>query len=103
MVPYSGRLRPSTMVSTGLPGEILRDDRSREAFPTVGQQVGSMFDTHTDHFHVFLLGWVVLMVCGGAALALVKTPYKKLVLTRMQGILGGASLLCGAWWLSAST
>jgi hypothetical protein len=60
-------------------------------------------DIRTGHFLPFLLGWLVVMLCFTAGLAQVRTPNLKLLLTRTQGIVGCASLLLGAWWLSGTT
>jgi hypothetical protein len=62
-----------------------------------------VFEIHTDHFLQFCFGWLALVVCSAAALNAVRSPYVKLLLTRAQGVLAGVLLLCGSWWLSAST
>jgi hypothetical protein len=59
-----------------------------------------MFHSYPNRLQEFLFGWLVLVACGTAALAWVKTPYIKLLLTRIGGILGGAVFLAGAWWFS---
>jgi hypothetical protein len=62
-----------------------------------------MSEIHANHFLSFMAGWLVVMACLSAGLARVKTPHLKLVLTRILGIVGCASLLLAAWRLPETT
>jgi hypothetical protein len=79
-----------------MPLRVFALDSSASEFPT-------MFQTHLDHLSEFTFGWLIVMVCCAVAVVRVRTPRLKLLLTRTQGVLGGASLVLGGWWFSATT
>jgi len=62
-----------------------------------------VFHVHPDRLQEFLFGWLALVICATAALTWVKTPYLKLLLTRVGGLVGVAVFLVGAWRFSETT
>jgi uncharacterized paraquat-inducible protein A len=62
-----------------------------------------MSNAHPDRLQEFMVGWLALVVCVAVALARVKTPYIKWLLTRAGAILGAALCLIGVWLFSETT
>jgi hypothetical protein len=58
---------------------------------------------HMDHLVLFLLGWFIVTLGAGTLSDRITAPYAKRRLTRGLGLVAGASLIAGVWYLSGTS